>query len=57
MMDMAEVECMRNNGIGSDRDEESGLYPLMLAAMGKESDLDAVFEVVRRSPEVVKKLS
>lgn len=56
MKDIAEVEYMRNSSIGSEKDEKSGFYPFMLAAKGNDSDLDAVFGLARRSPEVVRKL-
>lgn len=54
MKEIVEAECVRSGSTGSDRDEGSGFYPFMLAAKGTDSDLDAVFELARLSPEVVK---
>lgn len=52
---IVQVEHVRSGSAGSDRDEESGFYSFMLAAKGENCDLDAIFELARLSPEVVKK--
>lgn len=38
-------------------DESTGFFPCMLAAIGKSNDLDSIYELTRRSPDVVKKYS
>ena len=55
MKEIVEADCIRSGSTGSHIDEESWFYPFMLAAKGEDSDLDAVFELARLTPEVVKR--